>query len=363
MTTRTRHSRGANPAQPGAGSRDATRSPLEVELSRQGAVTIWRSLAEAQTPGGLAADVASGLTALPKELPPKHFYDARGSVLFERITELPEYYLTRIERQILESYAPRLIANMKPRALVEFGSGSSVKTRILLDAMRDAGTLVGYGPVDVSASALEAAGEALAADYPGLIVDGVVGDFEHELALPFGELPRLIAFLGSTIGNLDEETAIVFLHRVAAQLHPGEGFLVGFDLVKDVGRLESAYNDADGVTALFNLNVLAVINRKLDADFDLDGFEHRAHYNEAEALIEMHLVSRRAQTVRIGALDLDVAFAEGESILTERSRKYTRDSATRLLSHAGLTLSHWETDAAADFALGLAVVPEATPAR
>lgn len=309
-----------------------------------------------QLPGSLANDVAAGLASRRKELPPKHFYDVRGSELFERITELPEYYLTRTERRILEAYAPRLVAELKPRALVEFGSGSSAKTRILLDAMRDEGSLVGYGPVDVSASALEAAGKALAADYPGLAVNGVIGDFEHDLALPFGELPRLIVFLGSTIGNLDGANATSFLRRVATQLHPGEGFVIGFDLVKDIGRLERAYNDEAGVTALFNLNVLSVINRELEAEFDLDNFEHRALYNEAESLIEMHLVSRSAQTVRIGALDLDVTFEEGESILTERSRKYTRASATQLVAHAGLTLRHWETDAAGDFALGVTEV-------
>lgn len=361
MTTRSRHSRETRPALPGHGLRDATASPIETELSRYGAITIWRALPDMPLAGSLAADVVAGLTSQPKELPPKHFYDARGSDLFERITELPEYYLTRTERTILEAYTPRLIVDLRPQALVEFGSGSSAKTRILLDAMRDAGTLVGYGPVDVSATALEAAGQALAADYPGLAVDGVIGDFEHELALPFGELPRLIAFLGSTIGNLDEDTALAFLGRVAAQLHPGEGFLIGFDLVKDIVRLERAYNDAAGVTALFNLNVLSVINRELNADFDLESFEHRALYDEEESLIEMHLVSKRAQTVRIEELDLDVAFDEGESILTERSRKYTRESAERLLTRAGLALRDWETDEHGDFALGLASIPAIAP--
>lgn len=361
MTTRTRHSRETRPATAGRGLRGATASPLETELSRYGAITFWRALPDTQLVDSLATDVVAGLTSPRKELPPKHFYDARGSELFERITELPEYYLTRTERKILAEYAPRLVAELKPRALVEFGSGSSAKTRILLDAMRDAGSLVGYGPVDVSASALKAAGEALAADYPGLAVDGVIGDFEHDLALPFGELPRLIAFLGSTIGNLDEATALAFLRRVASQLHPGEGFLIGFDLVKDIGRLERAYNDAAGVTALFNLNVLSVINRELNADFDLESFEHRAIYNEADSLIEMHLVSKRVQTVRIQDLDLDVAFEEGESILTERSRKYTHASAERLLARAGLVLRHWETDPKGDFALGIAVTPIAKP--
>jgi L-histidine N-alpha-methyltransferase len=317
-------------------------------------VTILRPLPPSAKTDTLAADVEAGLTAPRKELPPKHFYDARGSALFEEITRLPEYYLTRAEREILESSAPRMIEELLPRALIEFGSGSSAKTRILLDAMRDAGALLGYGPVDVSASVLEAAGAALCADYPGLTVIGVVGDFEHELALPFGELPRLIAFLGSTIGNLDESAAVLFLQRVAAQLRPGEGFLVGFDLVKEVGRLEAAYDDAAGVTALFNLNLLSVINRKLDADFDPAAFEHRALYNEPESLIEMHLVSRRPQAVRIGALDIEVSFQAGESILTERSRKYTRVAAEKLLSRAGLELRQWETGEAGDFALGLA---------
>ena len=342
MTTRVRHSRGTKPAPPGQRSRDTSGIALEIERSRP----------------GLAADVAAGLSAQPKELPPKYFYDACGSELFERITNLPEYYLTRTERTILESYAPRLIEDLKPQALIEFGSGSSAKTRILLDAMREAGTLHGYGPVDVSASALKEASEALISDYPGLSIDGVVADFEHELTLPFADRPRLIAFLGSTIGNLDKRGAVLFLRRVADQLHRGEGFLIGFDLVKDIDRLERAYNDASGVTALFNLNVLSVINRELDANFDLESFEHRAVYNEAEAVIEMHLVSKRAQTIRIEALGLDIPFAEGESILTERSRKYTRESAERLLDRAGLTLRRWETDRRGDFALGLASLPE-----
>ncbi len=316
-------------------------------------ITLLRPGIAGSAADRLAEDVGRGLSSEPKELPPKYFYDARGSELFERITELPEYYLTRREREILDAYAGPLVERHAPAALVEFGSGSSVKTRILLDAMHDAGCLVGYGPVDVSESAIEGAGEALMERYPELTVVGVIADFEGPIQLPFDDLPRLIAFLGSTIGNLDEPSAVAFLSRVAGQLRPAERFLVGFDLVKAESRLEAAYNDAAGVTAEFNRNVLAVINRELGADFDLEEFGHRAVYNARESLIEMHLISSREQRIRIDGIGLEVRFRAGESVLTERSRKYTRLTATHLFARAGLVLEEWTTDARGDFALGL----------
>lgn len=317
-------------------------------------IEIRRADPEADRRAEMREDVVAGLTGSPKELPPKYFYDARGSRLFERITRLPEYYLTHAERKILARSAPGMVAELRPRALVEFGSGSAAKTRILLDAMRAAGLLAGYAPIDVSPSALRESAGRLAADYPGLRVVGVIGDFRRPLELPFEEEARLVAFLGSTIGNLKPATAVRFLGRVAGAMGPADGFLVGFDLVKDRERLEAAYDDAAGVTAEFNRNVLRVLNRELGADFDLTAFRHRAFYDEREARIEMHLVSERAQTVRIRDLEMEVEFDEGETIRTELSHKYTRESAVGLLEAAGLRLGRWEADPEGLFALALA---------
>lgn len=299
-------------------------------------------------------DVRAGLTRRPKELAPKYFYDARGSRLFERITGLPEYYLTRAEREILQGVAPVLVEGLRPRALVEFGSGSAAKTRILLDAMRAAGSLEAYASIDVSRSAIEKAAERLGADYPDLRVVGLIGDFRRSAGLPFEEMPRLVAFLGSTIGNLGPEAAVAFTRRVARAMRPADGFLVGFDLVKEPERLEAAYNDAAGVTAEFNRNVLRVLNRELDADFDLGAFRHRAFYDRERARVEMHLISERPQTVRIADLDLEVDFDRGETIRTELSHKYTRSSAEALLAAAGFRIARWDTDGEGRFALALA---------
>ena len=238
--------------------------------------------------------------------------------------------------------------------LVEFGSGSSYKTRVLLDALRDAGLLHGYGPLEVSEDAVRAAAEALIADYPGLLVEGVIGDFEHPHELPFPRERRLLAFLGSTIGNFEPEVASEFLRSVAGRMSPGEGFLIGFDLVKDREMLEAAYNDAAGVTAEFNLNMLRILNRELGADFDLGSFQHRAIYNEADSRIEMHLVSLRAQRVSVSGIELEVDFADGETVRTELSHKYTRESVEDLFRPARLNLIDWQTDPDNLFALGLA---------
>ncbi|MFQ5678845.1 MAG: L-histidine N(alpha)-methyltransferase [Gemmatimonadota bacterium] len=302
----------------------------------------------------LAADVRAGLTAVPKELPPKYFYDARGSRLFERITRLPEYYLTRTERWILRRIAPELVAALRPAALVEFGSGSPDKAQLLLDAMEASGLLRGYAPLDVSESSLREAIRHLTGVYPGLEVVGVIGDFEHPLPLPFEEEPRLVAFLGSTIGNLETADAREFLRGVSRELRPGDGFLIGFDLVKEKERLEAAYNDAAGVTAAFNRNVLRVLNRELGADFDLSAFRHRARYNAEEARIEMYLLSERRQEVHFPTLELTVSFREGEMVRTELSHKYTRRSAEVLLGRAELRVERWDTDPAELFALALA---------
>ena len=302
----------------------------------------------------LASDVRKGLTGDPKELPPKYFYDARGSALFDEITELPEYYQTRTERTILRRIAPALAASLHPTSLVEFGSGSADKTRVLLDAMQATGSLRGFGPIDVSETALLESARRLTSRYPDLEIEGVIGDFEQPFPLPFHGRPRLLAFLGSTIGNMRSWEAQAFLTTVYEQLSPSDAFLIGFDLVKDVGRIEAAYNDSRGVTREFNLNVLRVVNRELDADFELDGFTHLAFYDEPASRIEMRLVATRRQTAHLKRLQLDVTFAEGDTIRTELSHKYTRESAGRLVARAGLELTGWDTDSDNLFALGLA---------
>jgi len=305
----------------------------------------------------LASDVRGGLTGDPKELPPKYFYDARGSALFDEITELPEYYQTRTERSILRRIAPGLAESLRPTSLVEFGSGSADKTRVLLDAMRATGFLGGFGPIDVSETALLDSARRLTSRYPELEIEGVIGDFEQPFPLPFHGQTRLLAFLGSTIGNMRSWQAQAFLTTVCEQLSPSDAFVIGFDLVKDVGRIEAAYNDSRGITREFNLNVLRVLNRELDGDFELDGFEHLAFYDEPASRIEMRLVATRPQTAHLRRLELDVTLAEGEAIRTELSHKYTRESAGRLVARAGLELTGWETDPDDLFALGVARAP------
>ena len=303
----------------------------------------------------LRADVLAGLTATPKTLPPRWFYDERGSELFDRITRLPEYYPTRAERAILEARAGEIAAASRADVLVELGSGTSEKTRLLLTALRDAGTLRRFVPFDVDPSVLRGAGAALDAEFPGLAVDAVVGDFTRHL----GELPggrrRLVAFLGSTIGNLEPAPRAAFLADVAATLQPGDAFLLGTDLVKDPGRLVRAYDDAAGVTAAFNRNVLAVLDRELKADLDPGAFDHVALWDAEQEWIEMRLRSRADQVATIAALELEVAFAAGEDLRTEVSAKFRRERVERELADAGLRLTTWWTDPAGDFALSLSV--------
>jgi L-histidine N-alpha-methyltransferase len=317
-------------------------------------VILHNRLDETESPFRLAEDAARGLTSRPKVIPPKYFYDDRGSRLFEAITRLPEYYQTRTERSILESCATQIVRELEPGVLVEFGSGAADKTRTLLSAMRDAGTLHGYAPLDVSEDASRRAAESLIEEYPTLLVEGVIGDFERPHHLPFAGKRRLLAFLGSTIGNFEPADSLAFLRRVAAELTAADGFLIGFDLIKDRATLEKAYNDAAGVTAEFNLNLLRVVNRELGADFDPARFRHRAFYDVDLARIEMHLVSEIDQVVHLPAIDLTVRFEAGESIRTELSHKYSRESVTALLSRAGLRLAEWFTDERGSFALALA---------
>ncbi|MFD6801228.1 L-histidine N(alpha)-methyltransferase [Streptomyces cyaneofuscatus] len=312
---------------------------------------LTRTLPEDATDAALRADVLSGLTRHPKTLPPKWFYDARGSELFEDITRLPEYYPTRAEREILEERAEEIAAVSGARTVIELGSGSSEKTRHLLEALHG---LESYVPVDVSESALTGAAESLLAQHPGLSVHALIADFTGGLALPGTPGPRLVAFLGGTIGNLLPEERAGFLHSVRSLLSPGDALLLGTDLVKDEETLVAAYDDASGVTAAFNKNVLNVVNRELGADFPLEDFEHVAVWNPENRWIEMRLRARRALTVKIRELDLVVPFEAGEELRTEVSAKFRHEDVREELAAAGLQLAQWWTDAAGRFALSLA---------
>ncbi len=322
-----------------------TRSGLQID----------RMLPDGFLARALRADAAAGLTASPKFLPPKWFYDERGSELFEKITLLPEYYPTRAERSILAAAAPGIAAATGAAVLVELGSGSSEKTRLLLDALRDAGTLRSYVPVDVSETALTAAAHRVQASYPGLGVRAVVSDFEEHLGLPETTGPRLVAFLGSTIGNLLPGQRAAFLARLRSGLRPGDALLLGTDLVKDPAVLLAAYDDAAGVTAAFNKNVLAVLNTELGADFDAELFDHMAVWDPVNEWIEMRLRSAEDQTVRLPAIGLTVRFAAGEQWRTEVSAKFRRAGVEAELAAAGFRLRRWHTDDQDQFALSLAV--------
>jgi len=305
----------------------------------------------------LADDVLDGLTRPIKELPPKHLYDARGSELFDAICELPEYYQTRTERLILECNADDIIARTGAVELVELGSGSATKTRVLLDAMAGAGLLSRYIPVDVSATTVHAVAELFCDEYEGLEVYGVVGDFERHLQhLPEPVGPRLVPFLGGTIGNFTPGSRRRFLRGLGKILGTDGHLLLGTDLVKDPHVLEAAYDDSAGVTAQFNLNVLHVLNRELGANFDVDAFEHVAFFDREREWIEMRLRATEPQQVRVEALDLDIAFAAREELRTEISAKFTVDGLRADLAAAGLELVELYTDPDELFAVSLARV-------
>ena len=317
--------------------------------------TLSNNLAADSAATALRNDVVTGLRRTPKTLPPKWFYDAVGSDLFDQITRLPEYYPTRAEAQILREQSAAIAAHSGADTLVELGSGTSEKTRMLLSALRDNGTLRRFVPFDVDAGVLESAGESLQQEYPELEIDAVCGDFEEHLAKIPGGGRRLFVFLGSTIGNLTPRPRAEFLAALADVLEPGDALLLGTDLVKDADRLVRAYDDSAGVTARFNRNVLAVINRELGADFNLDAFSHVARWNVGEERIEMWLRTEFAQRVHIRALDLSVEFGAGEEMLTEVSCKFRPDAVAAELDAAGLRRTHWWTDSAGDFGLSLAV--------
>lgn len=302
----------------------------------------------------LRADVRAGLSQPPRWLAPRWFYDARGSELFDQITRLPEYYPTRAERAILTRHADDIARLTSAKTLVELGSGASDKTRLLLDALRRHGTLGAFVPLDVSASALAETVTDVAAAYPGIGVRGIVGDFTRHLShLPAGG-GRLVAFLGGTVGNLLPADRAAFLTGVRAAVDPGEWLLLGTDLVKDPAVLVPAYDDAAGVTAEFNRNVLAVLNRELDGDFDPDAFTHVAVWDPIQEWIEMRLRARAAQRVRLAALDLTVDFAEGEEIRTEVSAKFRPERVTTELAAAGFAVRRWWTDPDGLFGVSLA---------
>lgn len=315
------------------------------------APTLEIHLSEEQMTEALRTDARVGLTASPKWLPPKWFYDARGSELFEQITELPEYYPTRTERELLRASAAEIAAVSAPQILVELGSGSSDKTRLLLDAMTAHGTLEQYVPQDVSPAALGSAIEALSRDYPELQVHGVVSDFTDTLHnLPTGGR-RMIAFLGGTLGNLVPAERAEFLASIAAVLETGEQLLVGVGLVIDPAILVPAYDDAAGVTAEFNRNVLHVLNNRLSADFEPDRFSHVAHWDADNEWIEMRLEATADMAVHVEDLGLTVAFGTGEQLRTEISAKFTLDGIGRELAAAGFDVEQTWTDADDRFAL------------
>jgi L-histidine N-alpha-methyltransferase len=319
-----------------------------------GATSVEHAL-EGETTRTLAEDVLDGLTRPLKELPPKHFYDSRGAALFDQICELPEYYPTRTERAILERVADELIEATGASELVELGSGSAAKTRLLLDAMARAGTLQRFVPVDVTERVVRESAAELTREYPGLAVHGLIGDFERHLdRLPPASGPRLLAFLGGTIGNFAPASRERFLRTIAGLLSDEDHLLLGTDLVKDRATLEAAYDDSAGITAEFNRNILHVINRELGANFDPAGFQHVARFDAQNEWIEMRLRAREVQEVVLPAIALKVRFAAGEELRTEISAKFTRERVAAELSAAGLVLAAWHTDENEWFALSLA---------
>jgi L-histidine N-alpha-methyltransferase len=327
-------------------------NPAETASER---VTVEVNLPPGGPLSGMAADVRAGLTRPFKELSPRYFYDERGSELFEQITELPEYYPTRSERAILETRAAEICeAANGPASLIELGSGSARKTRVLLDAMRSAACLQTYCPVDISEEITRDTAEAIASEYEGITVRGLVCDFEFDLErVPVGG-PRVVALLGGTIGNFAPHQRAAFLRRISNLLGPEDRFLLGTDLVKDPATLESAYNDSQGVTAEFNKNVLTVLNRELGADFDIDSFEHVARWDPENLWMDIRLRSLVNQVVSVSALDMLVPFGAGEEMRTEISTKFAPEGLAGIYAEAGLEMVDWWTDPEDLFALSLA---------
>jgi L-histidine Nalpha-methyltransferase len=307
--------------------------------------------------GTMPEEVRIGLSGTPKRLPPKFFYDEAGSILFEQITELPEYYPTRAERDLLQEISAELMADLRPQQVVELGSGSSYKTRQLLSAPSAPDHLETYVPFDVSETIVQEASQELVVEYPFLSIHGVIGDFNKHLGhIPETAGRRLVLFLGGTIGNLDPAERVAFLRDVAELLGPGDRLLIGMDLVKAPHIIEAAYNDSAGVTAAFNRNMLHFLNRSLDGDFQPDAFEHHSFFNQEESRIEMHLVPRTPQIVTIGGLDMSITFTPEDSLWTECSYKFTEKSLGEMLADAGLALERFYTNDDPDRLFGLALV-------
>jgi L-histidine N-alpha-methyltransferase len=317
-------------------------------------IEIEVHLPEGGTLAGLAEDVREGLSSPFKELPPKYFYDQRGSELFERITELPEYYPTRTERAILHARAGEIVAAAEPTTLIELGSGAAAKTRELLDAIAATGRLETYVPVDISEEITRRVAEELVGEYEGLHVHGIVSDYETHLERVPREHGALIAFLGGTIGNFRPGPRRSFLARIATLMYPDDRFLLGTDLVKDVAVLEAAYNDSAGITAEFNKNVLYVLNRELDANFDPDNFEHVAFFDAENEWIDIRLRSLTEQFIDLKVLDMRTHFARNEEMRTEISTKFTRERLEASYADAGLEMVEWWTDPDELYALSLA---------
>lgn len=301
----------------------------------------------------MVRDVREGLTKLPKQLSPKYFYDERGSELFEEITQLPEYYLTRAERSLLEQRISEIVSAVRPCSLVELGAGSATKTRLILDEMRSSGCAECYVPIDVSKDFLEATALQLQAEYPDIRITPVISDITEPFALPRLASPTLVVFLGSTIGNFPREPAVRLLSHVARAMGPSDRFLLGADLRKDPDIINRAYNDSKGVTAAFNLNVLQRLNRELGANFPVTDYEHKAFYSSEQRRVEMHLIARNAHKVVIPEIG-EIQFKEGESIRTELSYKYDKPTLEDILQAAGLAMEKWMPANDGSFALALA---------
>ena len=323
--------------------------PLSDAVATGAPYTVRRSRQQ------MVRDVRQGLTRMPKQLSSKYFYDERGSELFEQITQLPEYYLTRAERGLLEQKIPEIVAAVHPCSLVELGAGSATKTRIILDAMRKSGCAECYVPIDVSRDFLEATAIQLRADYPDVLITPVVSDITEPFSLPALASPTLFVFLGSTIGNFPRDEAIALLSHLAHGMGAADRFLLGADLIKSPDTLNRAYNDSKGVTAAFNLNVLDRLNQELNANFPLSEFEHRAFYSSSQHRIEMHLVARKRLDVIIPEIG-QISFEKGESIRTELSYKYDRGTLEEILSASGLSIERWMPADDASFVLALSRV-------
>jgi L-histidine N-alpha-methyltransferase len=302
-------------------------------------------------------EVRIGLSASPKRLAPKYFYDKDGSILFEEIMNLPEYYPTRAERDLLKEVSAELMANLRPQQIVELGSGSSYKTRQLFNVPAAHEYLETYVPFDISDSIVREAANQLVVEYPYLTVHGIIGDFGRHLSrIPAATGPRLVLFLGGTIGNMDPEDRVSFLRQVRELLGANDRLLIGMDLVKDVGIIEAAYNDSRGVTAAFNRNMLYFLNRTLNANFQPDAFEHRSFFNKIESRIEMHLVPQSPQVVNLAGLGMSVTFTREDFLWTESSYKFTEETINHMLHDADLSLKHFYTNQDPDRLFGLALV-------